>query len=62
MRKSEPIQLELSITDINFLQSKMNELLLEVVKYTLENSSASEVEKLKYLDDIITAVKKSNGV
>jgi hypothetical protein len=40
----------------------MNELLLEVVKYTLENSSASEVEKLKYLDDIITAVKKSNGV
>jgi hypothetical protein len=62
MRKSEPIQLELSITDINFLQSKMNELLLEVVTYTLENSSASEVEKLKYLDDIITAVKKSNGV
>lgn len=57
MRKVQPIELDISITDKNFLQDRVNSIFIEIVKYNLENSSASRKEKISYIDTIIKNLK-----
>lgn len=57
MRKSKPIDLEVSVCDTIFLQSMINDIFLKTLKYKLDNSNASYKEKLSYIDSIIKSLK-----
>jgi hypothetical protein len=56
MRKPIPFELELSIPDGQFLQDSINNLLLEIVRYTLESTSAPYEDRLAYINKIIQLI------
>jgi hypothetical protein len=58
MRKPKPIELELFIPDKNFLQDSINNLLVEIVRQTLESTSAPREERLSYVNRIIQLINK----
>ncbi|MCC8068238.1 MAG: hypothetical protein LIO71_00495 [Ruminococcus sp.] len=53
MRKSKPIELELSITDTQCLQNSINSIFIMALKHKLESCNDSYEEKVLYIDSII---------
>ncbi|MGN1411488.1 MAG: hypothetical protein ACI4WH_03130 [Oscillospiraceae bacterium] len=57
MRTSKPLELEIYVPDDDFLQNKINSLFLDIIKHNLDNSNATQKEKISYIDGIIDSIK-----
>lgn len=57
MRKTNPIELEMSVSDSGFLQDRINSLFVDIIKYALDNSNTTRQEKVAYIDSVINKLK-----